>query len=202
MGFDSYKTAWAWLHKLRRACKGEKRALLAAVVELDEGLVGGKGSEKSMVFVAIEIGGRVRMIHAPNNSEASIKAFVEKEIEPDAQTRTDGLASYNERSLGERPHDVSVQTKQEKRENDDLQNCHWAISYLKRWLLGTHHGAVAPKHLQSYLDEFCFRRNRRKTKGIGRIVACCMENLVIQPPLTMRQLIDNTEECRFYQNAT
>jgi hypothetical protein len=42
---------------------------------------------------------------------------------------------------------------------------------LKRWLLGTHAGAVAPKHLQAYLDEFAFRHNRRRTKGVGRIAA-------------------------------
>lgn len=154
-----------------------------------------------MVFVAIEVGGRIRMVHAPNNDEASIKAFADKEIEPDARTKTDGLASYNERSLSDRPHEVSIQTKAEKRQNDELQNGHWAISYLKRWLLGTHHGAIAPKHLQSYLDEFCFRRNRRKTKGVGRVVARCMENLVNQPPLTMRQLIDDTQKCRFFQAA-
>lgn len=201
MGFGSYKTAWSWLHKLRRACQGGTSGRLAATVELDEALVGGKGSEKAMVFVAIESGGRVRMVHAPNNDEDSIKAFVEQEIEPHADTKTDGLASYNKHSLKERPHEVKVQTREEKRQNDALQNVHWAISGLKRWLLGTHHGAVGPKHLQSYLDEFCFRRNRRKTKGVGRLVARCMQKLVTQPPMTMRQLVDETEKFRFFQTT-
>ena len=48
---------------------------------------------------------------------------------------------------------------------------HWTISLLKRWLLGTHAGAVRDKHLQAYLDEFAFRHNRRKTNGVGRIAA-------------------------------
>jgi hypothetical protein len=47
----------------------------------------------------------------------------------------------------------------------------WTISLLKRWLLGTHAGAVGPKHLQAYLDEFAFRQNRRKNEGVGRIAA-------------------------------
>ena len=51
----------------------------------------------------------------------------------------------------------------------------WAISLLKRWLLGTHAGAVGPKHLQAYLDEFAFRHNRRKTNGVGRIAARVIE---------------------------
>ena len=99
-----------------------------------------------------------------------------------ASVVTDGLASYNTRTLGERSHEMTVQTRQQKQENDALQNCHWAISNLKRWLLGTHHGAVRAKHLQSYLDEFAFRYNRRKTSGVGRIAARVLENLVARPP--------------------
>ena len=52
------------------------------------------------------------------------------------------------------------------------------------------------KHLQAYLDEFAFRHNRRKTKGVGRIAARVIESLVARPPLTMRQLIDDTRRCR------
>jgi len=68
-----------------------------------------------------------------------------------------------------------VQTKAERRERDALQGCHWTISLLKRWLIGTHAGAVRDKHLQAYLDEFAFRHNRRKTKGVGRIAARVIE---------------------------
>ena len=60
-----------------------------------------------------------------------------------------------------------MQTKAERREKDALQGCHWTISLLKRWLLGTHAGAVRRKHLQAYLDEFAFRHNRRKTNGVA-----------------------------------
>ena len=65
----------------------------------------------------------------------------------------------------------TTQTKAERRANDALQSCHWTISLLKRWLLGTHAGAVRDKHLQAYLDEFAFRHNRRKTNGTVRIAA-------------------------------
>ena len=46
---------------------------------------------------------------------------------------------------------------------------HLSISLLKRWILGTHHGAVRPKHIQHYLDEFVFRHNRRTSKYVGKI---------------------------------
>ena len=87
----------------------------------------------------------------------------------------------------------------ERRENDAIQSCHWTISLLKRWLLGTHAGAVAPKHLQAYLDEFAFRHNRRKTNGVGRIATRVIEQLVARPPLTMRSLIDDTRHCRWFR---
>ena len=95
---------------------------------------------------------------------------------------------------------MSVQSKAERRQNDALQGAHWTVSLLKRWLLGTHAGAVKPKHLQAYLDEFAFRYNRRKTKGVGRIAARTIEHLVAQPAMTMRQLIDETLTCRAFRN--
>ncbi len=201
MGFGSYKTAWTWLHKLRRAFVRPEREPLAAMIQLDEGLVGGKGSEKSVVLVGVETGGRVRLAHAGNKDEVTIKSFVDGQVAEDAAVVTDGLASYNTRTLGKRPHEMRVQTREQKQENDALQNCHWAISNLKRWLLGTHHGAVTPKHLQSYLDEFAFRYNRRKTIGVGRIAARVLENLVARPPMTMRQLISETNPCRLFRPA-
>ena len=56
MGFGSYKTAWTWLHKLRRAPVRPGREPLAAMIQLDEGLVGAKGGDKSTVLVGIEEG--------------------------------------------------------------------------------------------------------------------------------------------------
>ena len=91
-----------------------------------------------------------------------------------------------------------MQTKAERRKSDAVQACHWTISLLKRWLIGTHAGAARPKHLQAYLDEFAFRHNRRKTNGVGRIAARVIEQLVAREPLTMRKLIDHTPRCRWF----
>jgi len=59
-----------------------------------------------------------------------------------------------------------VQSKAELREADAVQACHWTASLLKRWLIGTHGGAVRPSYLQPYLDEHTFRHNRRRTNGV------------------------------------
>ena len=140
--------------------------------------------------------GRVRLALAKNNDEDTLKRFADAQIAANAAVTSDGHAGYNETSLGGRPHTPIVQTNAERRAHDTLQNVHWTVSLLKRWLLGTHAGAVQPKHLQAYLDEFVFRHNRRKTKGVGRIAARTLGNLVITAPMTMRDLVDNTLPCR------
>ena len=140
----------------------------------------------------------MRLAHAVNNDAGTLKHFADGQIEARAQVATDGHAGYNKNSLGERKHDRSVQTKAERRENDAVQNCHWTISLLKRWLLGTHAGAVGDKHLQAYLDEFAFRHNRRKTNGVGRIAARVIEQLVARRPLPMKTLVQETRRCRWF----
>lgn len=201
MGFGSYETAWTWLHKLRAALVRPDREPLSQSVQIDEGFVGGTRGGKSMVLVATETtDGRVRLAHADNNDEATLKQFADEHVASAATVTTDGLASYNSKSLGERPHQGIVQTKAERRVHDTLQGVHWTMSLLKRWLLGTHAGAVAGKHLQAYLDEFAFRHNRRKTKGVGRIAARTLEQLVIHAPMTMRMLVDKTLPCRAFRS--
>jgi hypothetical protein len=151
-----------------------------------------------LVLVAAEAGGRVRLARADNNDTGTLKAFADGQIADDANVVSDGHAGYSAKSLGERPHQAIVQSKAEKRENDAVQACHWTISLLKRWLLGTHAGAVSDKHLQAYLDEFAFRHNRRKTDGIARIAARVIEQLVARAPLTMKSLVRDTTRSRWF----
>jgi transposase-like protein len=170
-------------------------------VQANWALVGGKGGpHKELVLIAAEANGRVRLAHAGNNDEATLKRFADGQVAVDAKVITDGLASYNRKSLGARVHEKCVQSKSERREKDALQGCHWPISHLKRWLLGTHAGAVRDKHLQAYLNEFAFRYNRRKTKGVGRIAARVIARLVAHKPLTMRNIIDDTTRCRWFDS--
>ena len=198
MGFGSYKTAWTWLHKLRTAMVRSDSEPLGPFVQADEAFVGGKGGIKELVLVAAEANGRVRLAHVENNDAETLKRFADGQMAPDTHVVTDGHAGYKATSLGERPHDMIVQTKAERRATDTLQGCHWTISLLKRWLLGTHGGAQRGKHLQAYLDEFAFRQNRRKTNGVGRIAARLIEQAVMRPPLTMRKLIDETKHYRWF----
>jgi len=199
LGFGSYETAWTWLHKLRAAMAPKGREPLGPFVQVDEALVGGKGGpHKELVLAAAETDGRVRLAHAPNNDAPTLKTFCDGHIASDARVVSDGHAGYCAASLGERAHEAKVQTKAERRQTDVVQSCHWTISLLKRWLLGTHAGAVRDTHLQAYLDEYCFRDNRRKTKGVARIGARLLEAVVACAPITARALFRQTRRCRWF----
>ena len=201
LGFGSYKTAWSWLQKIRAALVRPDRERLSEAVEIDEAFVGGKRRGKSMVLVATETDGRLRLAHALTNDAETLKTFADASIAAGAAVTSDGHAGYNETALGERDHTMIVQTPAERRVKDSLQTVHWTVSLLKRWLLGTHGGAVTPRHLQAYLDEFAFRWNRRKTNGVGRISARTIEGLVSHAPLTMRTIIDRATPYPHFQPA-
>ncbi len=202
LGFGSYETAWTWLHKIRGSLVRSDRDSLRGSVQVDEGYLGGKGEGnqrgrcrevKEVIVVAAEPGGRLRLEHAPDVTEGTIRSFLERNVTTDSAVTTDGSSSYTAKALSKRTHEPIVQTKADRESKDALQHCHWAISNLKRWWLGTHHGAVSDKHLQAYLDEFEFRHNRRKTEGVGRLVARVLENLVRSPARTMREIVRKTE---------
>jgi len=183
LGLGSYRTAWAWLHKLRRAMVRPGRDRLSGQVEVDETYVGAKeegrqgreaGDKALVVIAAQEDGakiGRIRMRRVPDASARSLQGFVEEAVEPGSVVRTDGWAGYA--SLGKKgyTHDASPQGRLgiPGAAEDLLPRVHRVVSLLKRWLLGTHHGAVSPEHLDYYLDEFTFRFNRRASQYRGKL---------------------------------
>jgi hypothetical protein len=65
-----------------------------------------------------------------------------------------------------------------------LPGVHRVASLLKRWLLGTHQGAVKPVQLDCYLDEFVFRFNRRTSRSRGLLFYRLLEQVVITDPVT------------------
>ena len=203
MGFGSYETAWCWLHKLRRCAFSRERKPLAGPVQLDDGYIGGvddrpgrpKGN-KALVFIAAEHNGRVRMEHSPDLTIESVKSFAKRNLSVESQVTTDGYRSFGKKSLGPRPHHQHLQKKKRRIAFDPLQHAHFAVSLFKRCWIGTYHGAVSPKHLQVYLDEFEFRYNRRKTVGVGRIAARLFLSLASLPPLTYSSIVGLTVPCQ------
>ena len=66
---------------------------------------------------------------------------------------------------------------------------HRVVSLLKRWLLGTHQGAIARAHLDYYLDEFTFRFNRRKSASRGKLFYRLIQQAVQVPPVHFMDLV-------------
>lgn len=199
LGLNSYQTAWSWLHKLRTAMVRSDREQLSKVVEVDETFVGGahsgkrgRGSEgKVLVAIAVELpdkrNGRVRLSVIPNASSNTLDGFVKANVASGSTIITDGWNGYNNlKNLGYK-HKIEMKTVGE---DELLPHVHTIAALLKRWLLGTHHGAVSEKHLQSYLDEFVFRQNRRKCKFVGKIFYRLVQGAMVTTPKPYQMLVN------------
>ena len=180
LGLNSYQTAWAWLHKFRRAMVRPGRDRLDGIVEIDEAYVGGfeegaRGRQtetKAIVAIAVEIVdekrlGRVRMRPVPDASAASLGPFVSDVVEPGATTLTDAWSGYTDLATRGYDHVVINQSASPYPAHVLLPGPHRVISLVKRWLLGTYQGGIAQAHLPYYLDEFTFRFNRRSSRAHG-----------------------------------
>jgi transposase-like protein len=202
LGLGSYLTAWTWLHKLRRAMVRPGRDRLHGRVEVDETQVGGEDSNsrgrrlgrKSLVIVAAEEDGegigRIRLARIPNATRSSLHGFICQVIEPGSVVHTDGLAAYRGLERIGYGHEASVLTGQDKDAACHfLPRVHRVAALLKRWLLGTHQGAVSPEHLDYYLDEFTFRFNRRTSKSRGKLFYRLLEQAVQIDAVPYRQIV-------------
>jgi len=204
MGFGSYETAWAWLHKLRRAMIRPGRDKLIDEVEVDETYVGGKetggkkqgrGAEtKTLVVVATECKGkqigRVRFSCIAEASGDNLIPFIEENVEPGSTVITDGWSGYSGLSQsGNYKHKVKVISGSGQEAHELLPHVHMVNSLLKRWINGTHQGNVSPKHLPYYLDEFAFRFNRKMSTFRGKLFYRLVQQAVATSPVPLNQLI-------------
>jgi transposase-like protein len=122
----------------------------------------------------------------PDLSKATLHGFIKESIMPCSTVRTDGFPSYP--GLEEYNHEPQVQRHQEEGEHV-LPRVHLVISQLKRWLLGTHQGAVGYDHLDDYLNEFMFRFNRRKSASRGKLFYRLAQQVVQIDPVPFASLI-------------
>jgi transposase-like protein len=198
IGLKSYKTAWIWLQKLRRAMVSPDREKLHGFIEVDETYIGGKEEgkrgrafeKKSLVVVAVEVNdkkvGRIRLKMIEDASADSLHPFVKHNIEKGSTIITDKWASYN--GLNDFVHVAQPSN------NSHLKRAHLVITLIKRWLLGTHQGAAMKEHLEYYLDEFTFRFNRRKSKYRGKLFYRLLENAILIEPIKYNDLTKGTRK--------
>lgn len=197
LGLGSYQTAWTILHKLRRAMVRRDRDRLAGDVEADETYVGGpepglrgrQTSKKAIVAIAVEIHqpkgfGRARLRRIPDVSGRSLVSFVRGAVEPGSVVHTDGWRGYNGLPEAGYTRKKTVLSDSGDPAHVSMPAVHRVASLLKRWLLGTHQGSVGPEQLDSYLDEFTFRFNRRTSRSRGLLFFRLLEQAVVTDPAT------------------
>jgi transposase-like protein/ribosomal protein L37AE/L43A len=202
LGFGSYQTAWAWLHKLRRAMVRPGRERLAGQVEVDEtywgagedGVRGRTLVNRTLIAIAVEaVGhrglGRIRMRPIANASADSLPAFIDEAIEPGRVVSTDGWGGYHRLSKCGYEHRVTVLEGDPQSPAALLPRVHRVAALLKRWLVGTHQGAVSFEHLDYYLDEFTFRFNRRRSRHRGKLFYRLVQQAVAVDPVPYKDLV-------------
>jgi len=201
LGLKSYETAWAWLHKFRRAMVRPGRDLLTGRVEVDESYVGGPEEglpgrlnlEKALVVVAAEEDGagigRIRLRQIVDASAESLIPFVRESVVAGSTVHTDGWQGYLPLKSSGYQHEVTYLKGNTQAASELLPRVHLVISHLKRWMMGTHQGAISHKHLDYYLDEFTFRFNRRRSKSRGKLFYRLAQRAVAVDPVTLDQII-------------
>ncbi len=201
LGLKQYQTAWTWLHKLRSAMVRPGRDLLSGRVEVDESYLGGleeglRGrliESKALIAVAAQEDGRgigrIRLRCLPDASAESLHPFIQESITPGSLVHTDGWRGYAGLTAKGYVHQVTILKAKQVPASDLLPRVHRVISLLKRWLMGTHQGAVSHKHLDYYLDEFAFRFNRRKSNSRGKLFYRLVQQAVAVEPSPYQVII-------------
>jgi len=191
LGID-YRTAWAMLGRMRHAmAKRDASYTLHGYVEIDEMFLGatsegakrGRGTTQTPVLVAVsytpitgkgEMTGFAKLQAVKAVTEKTVIDFVKSQVEPGSTIRTDGLSVYPSLERHGFIHDR--QPIKKRKAHFVLPHVHTFISNLRSFVQGTHHGLSEP-HLQQYLDEFCYRFNRRhhRTEMFNRLLRASLE---------------------------
>jgi len=165
------KTAWLFRRKVQEAMASLGRHPLEGEVEVDEFMIGqkepgkkgrSKGS-KRLVIMSIERRGekgigRGYATTVENATSEQLEEFIEEKVDKEAEITTDEWKGYT-------PLKAKWKITQKKSDNGKgMPQIHNIIMNLKGWLRGIHH-KCSKAHLQSYLDEFFYRFNRRNSRN-------------------------------------
>ena len=211
LGLGSYRTAWALLHKLRRAMVRPDRERLTGRAEVDETFVGGEEEgvrgrqtlKKALVVIAAEEDGagigRIRMKRIRRASKQQLHGFIQEAVEPDSTIHTDGWEGYvGLEALGYR-HEYNFVATSSQSASELLPRVHRVAALLKRWLMGTYQGAVSREHLDYYLDEYTFRFNWRRSRHRGKLFYRLVQQAAAVSPTTYSEMVQHVRGRRISQ---
>jgi transposase-like protein len=123
------------------------------------------------------------MKRIPDASADSLMEFVKEAIEPGSTVHTDGWAGYDPLEGIGYAHEITFLKGKKECASELMPRVHRIASLLKRWILGTHQGAVSHEQLDYYLDEFTFRFNRRRSRNRGKLFHRLVQQAVAIDPV-------------------
>ena len=190
------QAAWRWRDRTFLRFSAWQSRIVAHRVStaVPGGATGRLIYSKALIIVAAEQEGkaigRIRMARIPDFDRATLHGFIRSAIEPGSTVCTDGLNSYRE--MKGYIHHRQVQGRFKHGDDQLLPRVHRAVSLLKRWMLGTHQGAISHQHLDDYLNEFVFRFNRRKSASRGKLFLRLAQHALQISPTTYERLVRPT----------
>jgi transposase-like protein len=194
----SYKTAWYLCHRIRAAMAECEKPMLSGQIEMDETFIGGKahglenrgrGTKKRPVIGIRQRNGELRLFHAKDITGRSLEKFLRENVGEDVDMFfTDELGAYKgvakRTGLKGKHQVVQHGTKEYVRGSAHTNSIESAFSLFKRGLRGSWH-KLSAKHLQAYLEEMCFRFNRRKNSDL---FVDTLRHMITAPVLTFANL--------------
>jgi transposase-like protein len=136
------------------------------------------------------------MRRVPDASADSLQGFIDDVVAPKSTVQTDGWLGYDRVPTHGYKHRIIFLHGQKESPAELLPRVHRVVSLLRRWLLGTHQGAVSREHLDYYLDEFTFRFNRRTSRHRGKLFFRLVQQAVAVGPAPYKSMVKHLRRPR------
>jgi transposase len=169
----TYKTAWRMFKQIRSLLSEPDMQLEGLSVEMDESYFGPKrkrggkrgrpaaDSPKQCVVGIVERGGRAIALTADNATKQNLLSIAQERIMPESTVFTDDWVGYSDfGNAGYTHHRINHSEKIYVAGDIHTQTIDGFWALIKRGIGGVYH-QVSKKYLQTYLDEYTFRYNRR-----------------------------------------
>jgi hypothetical protein len=132
--------------------------------------------------------GRIRLQVVPDCSGDTLEHFVSTNIDPGSDVVTDGWKGYDGIDPKTYEHRQILASRSTDKDSV-LPGVHLVASLVKRLILGTFQGRFAPEHLQSYMDEYVFRFNRRTSRNVGKKFMRIAQQVVASSQMTVQNIV-------------
>lgn len=187
---SSYQTAWTWLQKLRMAMSIADNKQCRGTVELSSDTIslGGESQTKPLILSAAEIilpagiTGRIKMASITSLNKETINSFLSHQVSSGSSLIVPEEETYghiNKNNFITVTDPAIFRTRQ-------------IIKSFEIWINKIHRGGVAAKHLQLYLDEFCFRRNAEMLPDRKAIFDLLLSGVISRKPLSYKSIISQS----------